>query len=98
MLGFGITEAGLLLPDRSPRDAKPVGQFPLRQPQGGPQCQYALAEGIVDAAAAGLLDGRSLVLESGSLTDAQLRQQLRKRADLVLTDSNRRRNQRKPLS
>ncbi len=51
------------------------------------------AEGIVDAAAAGLLDGRSLVLESGSLTNAQLRQQMRKRADLVLTDSNRRRNQ-----
>ena len=51
------------------------------------------AEGIVDAAAAGLLDGRALVLESGSLTDAELQQQLRNQADLVLTDSNRRRNQ-----
>ncbi len=50
-------------------------------------------EGIVDAAAAGLLDGRSLVLEAGSLSPAKLRQQLRAHADLVLTDSNRRRNQ-----
>ncbi len=50
-------------------------------------------EGIVDAAAAGLLDGRSLVLESGSLTATEIRRQLREGADLVLTDSNRRRNQ-----
>src|SRR5262249_54964703 len=50
-------------------------------------------EGIVDAAAAGLLDGRSLVLETGALDQKQLRAQLRQGADLVLTDSNRRRNQ-----
>ena len=51
------------------------------------------AEGIFDAAAAGLVDGRSLVLESAALTTKQLRAQLRAGADLVLTDSNRRRNQ-----
>jgi arabinofuranan 3-O-arabinosyltransferase len=50
-------------------------------------------EGIVDAAAAGIIDGRALVLESGALTEEQLQQQLRRQADLVLTDSNRRRNQ-----
>jgi arabinofuranan 3-O-arabinosyltransferase len=50
-------------------------------------------EGIVDAAAAGIVDGRALVLETGALTPKQLRQQLREQADLVLTDSNRRRNQ-----
>ena len=50
-------------------------------------------DGIVDAAAAGLIDGRSLVLESGSLSAAKLAQQLRAGADLVLTDSNRRRSQ-----
>ena len=50
-------------------------------------------EGIVDAAAAGLLDGRSLVLETGALDKKALRTQLRQGADLVLTDSNRRRNQ-----
>ena len=50
-------------------------------------------EGIVDAAAAGLIDGRSLVLESASLSAAKLTQQLHAGADLVLTDSNRRRNQ-----
>ncbi len=51
------------------------------------------AEGIVDAVAAGLLDGRSLVLETGALDRTALRTQLRRGADLVLTDSNRRRNQ-----
>jgi arabinofuranan 3-O-arabinosyltransferase len=51
------------------------------------------AEGIVDAAAAGIIDGRSLVLESGALTTKELKTQLRAGADLVLTDSNRRRNQ-----
>ena len=51
------------------------------------------AEGIVDAAAAGIVDGRSLVLETAALTPTQRRAQLRRGADLVLTDSNRRRNQ-----
>jgi len=50
-------------------------------------------EGIVDAAAAGLLDGKQLVLESAALSRAQLRQALGAGADLVLTDSNRRRSE-----
>ena len=50
-------------------------------------------EGIVDAAAAGLIDGNQLVLESAALDDRALAQALRARADLVLTDSNRRRSQ-----
>ncbi len=51
------------------------------------------ADGIIDAAAAGLLDGRSLVLETAALTPAQRRAQMKVGADLVLTDSNRRRDQ-----
>ena len=50
-------------------------------------------DGIVDAAAAGLLDGNQLVLESAALDDRALAQALRANADLVLTDSNRRRSQ-----
>jgi hypothetical protein len=50
-------------------------------------------EGIVDAAAAGLLDGHQLVLESASLTTSQLHEALKQDADVVLTDSNRRRTQ-----
>lgn len=50
-------------------------------------------EGIVDAAAAGLLDGRALVLLSGSLTDRQLADAADEDAALVVTDGNRRRIQ-----
>ena len=49
-------------------------------------------EGIVDAAAAGLIDGHQLVLESAALDDRELARALRADADLVLTDSNRRRS------
>jgi hypothetical protein len=50
-------------------------------------------DGIVDAISAGIVDGRALVLQTEALTPKQRRQQLREGADLVLTDSNRRRNQ-----
>jgi hypothetical protein len=50
-------------------------------------------DGIVDAAAAGLLDGRALVLGLASLDDAQLSRAVSAEADLLLTDSNRRRAQ-----
>ncbi|HXY94061.1 MAG TPA: alpha-(1-_3)-arabinofuranosyltransferase family protein [Acidimicrobiia bacterium] len=50
-------------------------------------------EGIVDAAAAGLIDGNQLVLESAALDDVELTRALHAGADLVLTDSNRRRSQ-----
>ena len=48
-------------------------------------------EGIVDAAGAGLLDGRSLVLYGTALDDEALDRALSADADLMLTDSNRRR-------
>lgn len=50
-------------------------------------------DGIVDAAASGLLDGRALVLSAAALDDAALTEALADRADLILTDSNRRRIQ-----
>ncbi len=62
-------------------------------PQAGPVVLSGDGEGIVDAAAAGLLDGNQLVLELASLKPSQLRQALRNGADLVLTDSNRRRSE-----
>ncbi|MEX0665436.1 MAG: alpha-(1-_3)-arabinofuranosyltransferase family protein [Acidimicrobiia bacterium] len=51
-------------------------------------------DGLVDAAAAGLLEGDELVLYAASLGDAELRDALRQGADLVVTDSNRRRARR----
>ena len=51
------------------------------------------AEGIVDAASAGLIDGNQLVLYLASLDRAELRGALRGGADLVVTDTNRRRAQ-----
>lgn len=48
-------------------------------------------DGIVDAAAAGLLDGRSMVLEASALDDDALAAALEGDAPLVLTDTNRRR-------
>lgn len=50
-------------------------------------------DGIVDAAAAGLVDGRSLVLQAASLSTEGVRQAVGARADLVLTDTYRRRIQ-----
>jgi hypothetical protein len=48
---------------------------------------------MVDASAAGLLDGRALVLLSATLDDAELDAALAEGADLILTDTNRRRIQ-----
>jgi hypothetical protein len=62
-------------------------------PSAQPVLIAADGEGIVDAAAAGLIDGNQLVLESAALDDATLARVLRSGADLVLTDSNRRRSQ-----
>ncbi len=50
-------------------------------------------DGIVDAAAAGLIDGNQLVLERSSLDARSYAQALRSGAALILTDSNRRRQQ-----
>ena len=51
------------------------------------------ADGMVDAAAAGLLDGRGLVLLSGSLSQAELSAHEKRGAALIVTDSHRRRIQ-----
>jgi arabinofuranan 3-O-arabinosyltransferase len=72
------------------KDAVPIVHS---APSNQPVLLAGDGEGIVDAAAAGIVDGRALVLESGALSAKQLRQQLGRNADLVLTDSNRRRNQ-----
>lgn len=48
-------------------------------------------DGIVDAAAAGILDGRRLVLQLAALNDASLLAALDAGAEIVLTDTNRRR-------
>ncbi|HEU5309342.1 MAG TPA: alpha-(1-_3)-arabinofuranosyltransferase family protein [Acidimicrobiia bacterium] len=48
-------------------------------------------DGIVDAAAAGLIDGNQLVQQVAALDDAELSAALARGADLVVTDSNRRR-------
>ncbi len=50
-------------------------------------------EGMVDAASAGVIDGRALVFESGTYVEQprRLEQLLGSGADLVITDTNRRR-------
>lgn len=50
-------------------------------------------DGIVDAVASGLVDGRTLLLQSAALDDTELGSALDAGAHLVLTDSNRRRIQ-----
>lgn len=60
-------------------------------PVSGPVVLAGDGDGIVDAAAAGLIDGRALVAESAALGDGQLAAALRAGAHLVVTDSNRRR-------
>ncbi|MCB1030835.1 MAG: DUF3367 domain-containing protein, partial [Acidimicrobiales bacterium] len=51
------------------------------------------AEGIVDAAAAGIVDGTQAVLLSNSLDETELADQLKHNPRLVVTDTNRRRAQ-----
>lgn len=51
------------------------------------------ADGIVDAAAAGVVDGRTPILLSAALDDAALEDAAREGAHLVVTDGNRRRIQ-----
>jgi len=95
-----LDERALATPASAP-NPPPVALFPVERPvsivhtapSNRPVVLSGDGEGLVDAAAAGLLDGRSLTLQLASLTDAQLRRVLRAGADLVLTDSNRRRAQ-----
>jgi len=62
-------------------------------PVGGAVVLDGDADGIVDAAAAEVLDGRGLVLAAAALDDAQLDRAVDGGARLVLTDSHRRRIQ-----
>ncbi|MFM7616424.1 MAG: alpha-(1-_3)-arabinofuranosyltransferase family protein [Actinomycetes bacterium] len=51
-------------------------------------------DGLIDAAASGLVDGRQLVRYSASMTPAEIRAAVREGATLVVTDTNRRRGRR----
>jgi arabinofuranan 3-O-arabinosyltransferase len=62
-------------------------------PAVGPVLLGGDGDGLIDAAAAGLLDGSSLVLPATALDDATLQGALDAGAHLVLTDSHRRRIQ-----
>ncbi len=70
------------------RDPRPIVRT---APVSGSVVLAGDGDGIVDAAAAGVVDGRALVAESAALGDAQLAAMLRAGAHLVVTDSNRRR-------
>lgn len=71
-------------------DAAPIVRV---APTAGPILLGGDADGIVDAASAAIVDGRALVLQVASLNDRDLAAALEAGADLVLTDSNRRRIQ-----
>ncbi len=79
-----------------------VALFPVRgtppivstAPTAQPVVLAGDGEGIVDASAAGLLNGESLVLYSASTSAATLHRAEQSGADLVVTDTNRRRAQR----
>ncbi len=95
-----LDEQELVTPADAP-DPPPVALFPVTgvpsivhaAPSSQPVIVAGDAEGIVDSAAAGLLDGDQLVLYLASLDRTDLRRALDAGADLVLTDSNRRRAQ-----
>jgi arabinofuranan 3-O-arabinosyltransferase len=80
-------------------DVPPVALFDVDRPQpivrtapaAAPVVLAGDGDGLVDAAAAGLLDGSGLVLEVAALDDATLAGALDAGAPLVLTDTNRRR-------
>jgi hypothetical protein len=87
------------LRDASKADPPAVALFDVQQavpivhtaPVDQPVLLDGDGDGIVDAAAAGLIDGNQLVQQVASLSDAQLAAALARGADLVVTDSNRRR-------
>lgn len=85
--------------DRGDGDVPQVSAHPLDDPQpiiatapaDGSVVLVGDGDGVVDAAAAGLVDGRSLVLYAGALDDTQVAAALATDAHLIVTDSNRRR-------
>ena len=108
---YGTTIPGRLLaqdlgdPTEPPvSDPAPVVVFPVNEPVpivrarsgSNPLIIDGDGEGLVDAAAAGILDGNQLVLQSPSFekTPKKLRAMTTPGAVLVVTDSNRRRGMR----
>ncbi len=95
-----LDEVELRTPASAP-DPPPVATFPVEgsqpivrvAPTAAPVVLAGDGDGIVDAAAAGLVDGRSLVLQATSLSADALRDALRAGGDLVVTDTYRRRIQ-----
>jgi arabinofuranan 3-O-arabinosyltransferase len=85
----------------SREEPSPVAVFPVVDPEpivrtapvDRPIVLSGDGDGIVDAAAAGLVDGRALVLQATSLPDDVLEDALDAGADLVVTDTYRRRIQ-----
>lgn len=96
-----LDEIALALPTDAPHPP-PVAVFPVlnRKPivRAAPADRLVLlagdGEGIVDAAAEGLLDDDRLLRYSGSLDSSAMNKALGGNVALILTDSNRRRAQR----
>ncbi|MGQ0432045.1 MAG: alpha-(1-_3)-arabinofuranosyltransferase domain-containing protein, partial [Microthrixaceae bacterium] len=84
------------------RDPFPVTVLPVTgslpivttKSAGAPVIVAGDGDGIVDAAAAGLIDGTELLRYSASLSTTELRDALDERAVLIVTDTNRRRAER----
>ncbi|MGH9273282.1 MAG: alpha-(1-_3)-arabinofuranosyltransferase domain-containing protein, partial [Acidimicrobiales bacterium] len=92
---------GPLVGERDEPDVPAAALFDVREPRAivrtapvaGPVLLGGDGDGLIDAAAAGLLDGSSLVLPATPLDDEALQQALAAGAHLVLTDSHRKRIQ-----
>ena len=88
--------------DPSPRDPFPVTVLPVQgalpivsaKATRSPVVLAGDGEGVVDSAAAGLIDGTELLRYSASMTDQELERALADGALLVVTDTNRRRAER----
>ena len=85
------------LADPPPVAVLPVtGTLPIvtAKPTTVPVVVAGDGDGLVDSAAAGLIDGTELLRYSAAMTDAELEEALADGAVLILTDSNRRRAER----
>jgi len=83
-------------------DPPPVAVVPVTSPGSLVRAQSVRGtvllagdgDGLIDAAATGLVDGRQLVRYSASMTPAEIRAAVRDGATIVVTDTNRRRGRR----
>jgi hypothetical protein len=84
------------------QDPPELAVFPVSDPMkivdthatGAPVLVAGDGAGVVDAAAAGLIDGSELLRYSASMTDDEIRDALGDGATLIVTDSNRNRGER----